>query len=144
MTSVPSQSPTTGRSRPISDFEPDDEWKKQLRLRIEDGLRDPVDSALKKYTAAVDSAENDAARSTAQTKYDEEMRNIRGKAQEEYNTALRLEILDRQLTVGQKPDEPWSEQLLKEQQILWRKLSKGEDASSSTRVSESPLTANAG
>ena len=76
-------------------FEPDDQWKADLRKRIEHDLLHMVLDAKRVRDTILNSQSSQRIRARAQREYDESMNNIRTLAQEEYIRRLRQEMSER-------------------------------------------------
>jgi len=75
--------------------EPDEQWKADLRRRIEHSLRHMVENAQTVRDTILNSQPSEIRREHAQREYDESMSAIRMLAQEEFNRELRIEISER-------------------------------------------------
>ncbi|KAA1473617.1 hypothetical protein DENSPDRAFT_780367, partial [Dentipellis sp. KUC8613] len=114
MTSVSSQASLSARLKP-KDAEPDEQWKADLRKRIEVGLRDMVEEAKKARDAARADARDEAAEARVTEDYEARMATIRKLAQDEFNTQLHKETLERQWALGQVVGEQWSDEVVRQQ-----------------------------
>ena len=99
------------------DFEPDEEWKNNLRQHIEVSLKPQVE-LLKREFNEKRKGLPPPYNSRTQTDYDNAMAGLRRKAAEEYCQLLERERQERRFAAGEKVDEKWSEIFLKEQQAL--------------------------
>ena len=75
--------------------EPDEQWKTDLRRRIELGLRHMVEDAQTVRDTILSSQPSESGRERAQREYGESMNAIRMLAQEEFNRELRIEMSER-------------------------------------------------
>jgi hypothetical protein len=98
------------------DFEPDQRWKADLRLRIEDGLSSMVERAKKDYSAKRNDPSLDE--STVNHDYNRVMRDIRLIAEEQYQLEVARERQERRWASGQHIDQEWSEAMIREQQAI--------------------------
>jgi len=112
--------PTT----PNPDFEPEEEWKTNLRQRIEDTLK-PAAEKLKLMLNEKLKGLSPPEDSRAHTDYDNAMAELRRTANEQYRQMLERERQERRWAAGEKVDEKWSEILMKEQQALLDMYKKG-------------------
>ena len=112
--------PTT----PNPDFEPEEQWKANLRQRIEDLLK-PAVANLKRDLNEKLKDLSPPEDSKAQTDYDNNMAELRRTANEQYRQMLERERQERRWAAGEKVDEKWTEILMKEQQALLDMYKKG-------------------
>lgn len=112
--------PTT----PNPDFEPEEEWKTNLRQRIEDTLK-PGAERLKRELNEKLKGLSPPEDSKAHTDYDNAMAELRRTANEQYRQMLERERQERRWAAGEEVDEKWSEILMKEQQALLDLYKKG-------------------
>lgn len=105
--------PTT----PNPDFEPDEEWKTNLRQRIEATLK-PTAEKLKRELNEKLTGLSPAEASKVHTDYDDSMAKLRRAAQQQYQQLLERERRERRWNTGEKPDEKWTEISVKEKQAL--------------------------
>ncbi|KAH9985646.1 hypothetical protein BJV74DRAFT_756534, partial [Russula compacta] len=75
--------------------EPDEQWKADLRKRIEHSLRQMVEDAQTTRDTILSTHPDESGRERAQRAYDDSMNTIRTLAQEEFNRQLRLEMSER-------------------------------------------------
>ncbi|KAH9962247.1 hypothetical protein BC827DRAFT_1130692, partial [Russula dissimulans] len=76
-------------------LEPDEQWKTDLRRRVEHDLRHMVEEAQTVRDAIFNSQPPESSRERAQREFEESMNNIRSLAQEQFNSQLRLEMTER-------------------------------------------------
>ncbi|KAF9652697.1 hypothetical protein BDM02DRAFT_2567875 [Thelephora ganbajun] len=112
--------PTT----PNPDFEPEEEWKTNLRQHIEDTLK-PAAEKLKRELNEKLKGLSPPEDSKVHTDYDNAMIELRRTANEQYRQLLERERQERRWAAGEKVDEKWSEILMKEQQALLDMYKKG-------------------
>jgi hypothetical protein len=112
--------PTT----PHPDFEPEEEWKTNLRQRIEDTLK-PTAGKLKQELNEKLKGLSPPEESKAQADYDNAMAGLRRTANEQYRQMLERERQERRWAAGEKVDDKWSEIFMKEQQALLDLYKKG-------------------
>ena len=105
--------PTT----PNPDFEPEEQWKTNLRQHIEDTLKPSAEKLKRELTEKLKDL-SPPEDSKAQTDYDNAMAELRRRANEQYRQVLERERQERRWAAGEKVDEKWSEILMKEQQAL--------------------------
>ena len=88
--------------------EPDEQWKADLRRRIEFGLRNMVEDAQNVRDMILSFQPSESSRERAQREYEESMTAIRNLAQEEFNRELRMEMSERKwaldVTDSNSPD----------------------------------------
>src|SRR5713226_7358780 len=95
LASTPTPPPPPTVRTDIHTLEPDEQWKADLRKRIEHGLLHMVESAQITRDTILNSQPSEESRERAQRNYEESMNNIRMLAQEEFNTLLRQEMSER-------------------------------------------------
>ena len=95
MAPAPTLSPPPIRTADIHLIEPDEQWKADLRRRIEHGLRHMVKDAQTVRDTILNSQPSESSRERVQREYEESMNNIRTLAQEEFNRSLRTEMSER-------------------------------------------------
>ncbi|KAF8474348.1 hypothetical protein DFH94DRAFT_635932, partial [Russula ochroleuca] len=76
-------------------LEPDEQWKADLRKRIEHDLIHMVESAKIVRDTILNSQPTESSRERAERDYVESMNNIRTLAQEEFTRELRREVSER-------------------------------------------------
>jgi hypothetical protein len=76
-------------------IEPDEQWKADLRKRIERDLKHMVEEARTVRDAILNSRPPESSRARARREYEESMNNIRSLAQEQFISQLRLEMSER-------------------------------------------------
>jgi hypothetical protein len=112
--------PTTPDPR----FEPDEGWKNNLRQRIEI-THNPTAERLKRELNEKLNGLSPTEASKAQTDYGFAMAVLRRTANDQYRQLLERARQELRWTAGEKPDEKWSETLMKEQQTLLDTYKKG-------------------
>ncbi|KAI0299217.1 hypothetical protein BC826DRAFT_950641, partial [Russula brevipes] len=75
-------------------IEPNEQWKAELRKRIEDGLRNMVEEAQTVRDTVLNSQPSESSRELALSDYETSMNSIRMLAQEEFNRLLRIEMFE--------------------------------------------------
>ncbi|KAI0279244.1 hypothetical protein BC826DRAFT_876575, partial [Russula brevipes] len=75
--------------------EPDEQWKAELRKRIEDGLRNMVQEAQIVRDTILNSRPSESSRKLALSNYEKSMNDIRLLAQEEFTRQLHIEMSER-------------------------------------------------
>lgn len=112
--------PTT----PNPDFEPEEEWKTNLRQRIEDTLKPSVERHKRELNEKLKGL-SPPEDSKAYADYDNAMAELRRTANDHYRQLLERERQERRWAAGEKVDEKWSEIFMKEQQALLDLYKKG-------------------
>ena len=105
--------PTT----PHPDFEPEEEWKKNLRQHIEDTLKPSAEKLKRELTEKLKGL-SPPEDSKPHIDYDNAMAELRRTANDQYRQMLERERQERRWAAGEKVDDKWSEILMKEQQAL--------------------------
>ncbi|KAH9032729.1 hypothetical protein EDB84DRAFT_129424 [Lactarius hengduanensis] len=77
------------------EIEPDEQWKADLRKRIEHSLRGMVEDAQVLYDNIINSQPSESSRESAMVQYDKSMSEIRTLAQEAFTRQLRSEMAER-------------------------------------------------
>jgi hypothetical protein len=99
MLSVPAPTPPPPpppvRTDAKLEIEPDEQWKADLRKRIELSLRDMVEEAQTLRDTIFNSQPSESSRERAMVQYDKSMSEIRTLAQEEFTRQLRQEMSER-------------------------------------------------
>jgi hypothetical protein len=97
-------------------IEPDDQWKADLRKRIEHDLLHMVEDAQILRDTILSSQPNETGRERAQREYDESMNNIRTLAQDMFTRQLRQEMSERKWALdsidSNSPDVARQQQLI--------------------------------
>ncbi|KAI0279544.1 hypothetical protein BC826DRAFT_945591, partial [Russula brevipes] len=75
--------------------EPDEQWKAEVRKRIEDGLRIMVKEAQTVRGTILNSHPSESSRELALSNYEKSMNDIRTLAQDEFIRQLRIEMSER-------------------------------------------------
>ena len=120
LTHIISARPTTPDPR----FEPDEGWKNNLRQRIETS-HNPTADMLKRELNEKLKGLSPAEASKAEADYGHAMAVLRRTANDQYRQLLERARQELRWTAGEKPDEKWSETLIKEQQTLLDTYKKG-------------------
>ena len=102
---------------PNPDFEPDEEWKTNLRQHIEDSLKPAVERLKREFDGKFKGL-SPSDKPGAQTDYDNAIYDLRRTANEQYRQLLERERQERRLAAGEEIDEKWSEIFMREQQAL--------------------------
>ena len=105
--------PTT----PNPDFEPDEQWKINLRQHIEVSLKPAAERLKREFNEKLKGL-SPPDNSRAQTDYDNAMAGLRRRADEQYYQLLERERQERRFAAGEEVDEKWSEIFMREQQTL--------------------------
>ncbi|KAI9462763.1 hypothetical protein BJY52DRAFT_1116100, partial [Lactarius psammicola] len=92
---TPPPHPPSVRTDARLEIEPDEQWKADLRKRIEHGLLDMVEDAQTARDTILNSQPSEGSRERAMAQYDKSMSEIRTLAQEEFNRQLRSEMAER-------------------------------------------------
>src|SRR5580692_11763556 len=99
MLSVPAPTPPPPpppvRTDAKLEIEPDEQWKADLRKRIELSLREMVEDAQTLRDTIFNSQPSENSRERAMVQYDKSMSEIRTLAQEEFTRQLRQEMSER-------------------------------------------------
>ena len=110
----------TANTRPTTsnpNLEPDEEWKTNLRQRIEVTLK-PTAERLKRESIEKIKGLSPAEASKVQADYEDDMAVLRRTTQQRYDQLLERERRERRWNAGDKVDEKWTEILAKEEQAL--------------------------
>ena len=141
MPTVPSNAPssTTASSKPGgADYEPDEEWKEQLRERIEEGLQSMVADAKENQAAELKKApDTPEARMRLEADYKQAMQTIKSLASEQYQLELDRERNQRRWTAGIPMNPGWTQFFREEQQNIMNSIKQ-----SSNRTDNSVRTAS--
>ncbi|KAF9455964.1 hypothetical protein BDZ94DRAFT_1276863 [Collybia nuda] len=128
MSAVTSQAPSTisSSTKPHElDIEPDEQWKTNLRTRIEEGLKSMVQDAKDNMAAELRRAPVGAEeRERLTQEYTDAMTNIRKLAAEAFQTELERERQERRWASGQAMLPQWSQALMEEQQDIMDRIKK--------------------
>ena len=109
--------------------EPDDEWKEKLRKQIEEGLVSMVSDAMASMQSKLKQAPvAPEERDRLAKEHHQTMRNIRRLAQEQFESALERERMERRWAAGQTVDRHWEEILVREQQAIMDNIKKDDGA----------------
>ena len=141
MPTVPANAPssTTSSFKPDGvDYEPDEEWKVQLRKRIEEGLQSMVADAKESQAAELRKGpDTPETRMRLEADYKQAMQTIKGLATEQYQLELDRERNQRRWTAGVPMTPGWSQYFLEEQQNIMNSIKQ-----SSNQTDHSVRTAN--
>jgi hypothetical protein len=99
-----------------SNFEPDDQWKADLRKKIEVNLTSMVEKARQVYEDKLKDHSFDPSAVT--NEYKTAISDIRVIAEEHYRHAIERERQERMWASGHQVDQGWSEAMIKEQQAI--------------------------
>ena len=105
--------------------EPDEQWKADLRKRIELDHLHMVSDAQKVRDAILNSQPSVSSRERAHWDYEESMNNIRTLAQEEFTRLLRLEISERRWALDVASSN--SPDVVRQQQWILEKIRQGDE-----------------
>ncbi|KAH9174804.1 hypothetical protein EDB89DRAFT_1848599, partial [Lactarius sanguifluus] len=92
---IPPPPPPPVRTDARLEIEPDEQWKADLRRRIEHNLRGMVENAQTLYDTILNSQPSESSRESATVQYDKSMGEIRTLAQEAFTRQLRAEMAER-------------------------------------------------
>ena len=119
----PPSSTTTSSKPDGADYEPDEDWKLQLRKRIEEGLQSMVADAKRNHATesrkAPDTAET---RIRLEASYKEAMQTIKNLATEQYQLELDRERNQRRWTAGVPMSPGWTQFFHEEQQNIMNSI----------------------
>jgi len=102
-----------------ADFEPDDEWKRQLRKRIEESLESMVKDVKDNQAAQLrKQVVTEETRLQLEDEYKQAMVNIKTIASEQYRMELDRERNQRRWTAGKPINPEWTRILAEEQQSI--------------------------
>ena len=121
-TPPPHPPPVRTDTRPI---EPDEQWKTELRRRIELSLRHMVEDAQTVRDTILSSQPSEGSRERAQREYEESMNNIRMLAQDEFNRELRIEMSERRWALDVVDSN--SPDVARQQQWILDNIRKGDE-----------------
>src|SRR5712672_1009621 len=99
-------------------LEPDEQWKADLRRRVEHELRHMVEEARTVRDAILNSQPPESSRERAQREFEESMNNIRSLAQESFNSQLCLEMNERKRALDYLEDSNSPEVVPQQQWFL--------------------------
>ena len=138
--STPRPRPPPIRTDIRLEIEPDDQWKDNLRKRIEYGLRNMVEDARMVRNTILNSHPPESNRERALQEYEKSMTAIRELAQEEFTRQLRLEISERKWALNVVNSS--SPEVTRQQQWILDNIQKGGGPrpSSSLSPQNAPLT----
>ena len=116
--------------------EPDEQWKADLRRRIEHDLRHMVEDAQNVRDTSLNSQPSESSRECAQRRYEESMNNIRMLAQGEFNRELRVEMSERKWALDMVASN--SPEVARHQQWILDNIRKADDDSTPSVHPDSP------
>ena len=125
----------------MANYEPDDEWKVQLKSRIEDGLQSMVADAKENHEAELRKASDDPeTRTRLEVDYKQAMQTIKSLATEQYQLELDRERNQRRWTAGVPMTPAWTQYFREEQQNIMNsiKQTSNQTDNSVRTVTESP------
>jgi hypothetical protein len=125
-----------------ADYEPDDEWKGQLRKRIEEGLLSMVTDAKENLAAELRKAsDSPETRMRLEADYKQAMQTIKNLASEEYQLELDRERNQRRWTAGVPMSAAWSQYFHNEQQNIMNSIKQSSNQTNNfvRTTSESPI-----
>ena len=126
MPTVPANAPssTMASSKPDgADYEPDEEWKVQLRKRIEEGLQSMVADAKENQAAELKKApDTPETRMRLEADYKQAMQTIKALASEQYQLELDRERNQRRWTAGVPMNPGWTQYFREEQQNIMNSI----------------------
>ncbi|KAJ7579044.1 hypothetical protein C8J56DRAFT_796862, partial [Mycena floridula] len=106
---------TSSLRQHVPDFEPDDEWKANMRKTIHEALKVMFDEADQNLNQQIKTARDDQERQRLVAEHTRTRKEITGLAQEEFEHAVNKERMQRRWTVGQALPTVISEALRSEQ-----------------------------
>ncbi|KAF8630991.1 hypothetical protein AX15_002683 [Amanita polypyramis BW_CC] len=112
-----SASPTPANA--LSDTEPPDEWKRQIKERINTNLQKLYQDADELYKRRLHDVRSDEERVHLKEDYKLEIGRIRALGAEEYHTQLELERQQRKWAMGQPIDAKWKDALEREHRKIF-------------------------
>ena len=115
--SPPSTTPPS-RSSDAAEFEPDDEWKEQLKKKIEGELQSMVQAAKDTQREELKRPISSSDRERLEVEYQKAMKNILTIADEQYVAELNRERNQRRWVVGAPMDPRWGRVLHEEQEDI--------------------------
>lgn len=110
-----SPSPAPG----LSDAEPPDEWKRQIKERINTNLQKLYQDAEELYKRRLQEVRSDEERGRLKEDHKLEIGRIRALGAEEYHTQLELERQQRKWALGQPIDAKWKDALMREHRKIF-------------------------
>jgi hypothetical protein len=130
MLSVPAPTPPpvlppVRTTDPRPGVEPDEQWKDDLRKRIEHGLRGMVEDAQTVRDTILSSQPSESSRERAQLEYEKSMNAIRTLAQDEFNRQFRLEMSERKWALNVVDSN--SPDVVRQQQWILDNIHKAEE-----------------
>ena len=137
---MPAVSTTFSQSDGV-DCEPDDEWKEQLRKRIEEGLQSMVTDAKENLAAELRKAPDTLeTRMRLEADYKQAMQTIRSLASEQYQLELDRERNQRRWTAGVPMSAAWTHYFQDEQQNIMNSIKQSSNQTDNPvrTASESP------
>ena len=137
--SAPTPPPPPPVSTDVRVVEPDEQWKADLRKRIELDLLHMVSDAQKVRDAILNSQPPESSRERAHRDYEESMNNIRTLAQEEFTRLLRLEISERRWALDVVSSN--SPDVVRQQQWILDKIRQGDEEQNPFPPTDAPQNA---
>ncbi|PPQ67746.1 hypothetical protein CVT26_007034 [Gymnopilus dilepis] len=132
-------STTSLRKSDASDFEPDEEWKRQLRERINKGLEAMKQDAKENQAAQLRKAPVSAEdRMRLEAEYKEAMKTIKLLGDEQYEVELERERSQRRWAAGAPVNPNWKSIILEEQQNIMNSIKQSAESSAPRNSGESP------
>ncbi|KIM42447.1 hypothetical protein M413DRAFT_134208 [Hebeloma cylindrosporum] len=125
---------TSSSKRDGADFEPDDEWKRQLKENIEESFKSMIQEAKDNQKAQV----GIISQERLDWEYKQALQNIKGLAEEQYQLALMKERNERRWIAGVQMLPGWTDVLHDEQQNIMNSIKQSNNTDNSARVAESP------
>src|SRR6267142_1574130 len=116
--------------------EPDEQWKADLRKRIEHGLRHMVEGAQLTREAILNSRPSESSRERALREYDESMNTIKMLAQDEFNRELRREMSERKWALDVVDSN--STDVARQQQWILDNIRKADEQNTSIASGDAP------
>ena len=103
----------------LSDAEPPDEWKRQIKERINTNLQKLYQDAEELYKRRLQEVRSDEERGRLKEDHKLEIGRIRALGAEEYHTQLELERQQRKWAFGQPIDAKWKDALMREHRKIF-------------------------
>lgn len=120
-----------------ADFEPDDEWKRQLRKRIEESLESMVKDVKDNQAAQLrKQVVTEETRLQLEEEYKQAMVNIKTIASEQYRMELDRERNQRRWTAGKPINPEWTRILAEEQQSIMNTIKQNSNQDNASPTDE--------
>ena len=103
----------------LSDTEPTEEWKRQIKERINTNLQKLYQDAEELYKRRLQDVRSDDERARLKEDHKLEIGRIRALGAEEYHTQLELERQQRKWALGQPIDAKWKDALMREHRKIF-------------------------